>query len=118
MQKKLGYFLLLIVFLSGCEGGRPAQSKAMLEESFECAEGAQVEYSAWSKDGWSKSCKMKHGRFSVWRGNTKVFDGFYEFGVKEGDWKYYDENGNTIKIVEFKSGREVKVTKVGDDADG
>ena len=77
-----------------------------------CPEGSHSEIERWGgvgENGWLKSCKMKHGAFTVWRGEVKTIQGSYINGEKAGVWEFWNTDGHKYKEVTFENGKEINV---------
>jgi antitoxin component YwqK of YwqJK toxin-antitoxin module len=60
-----------------------------------------------AKNVESSRRNVKHGKWVVWV-NTKVrIDGFYNEGKKDGRLTYYNNDGSTLSIVEYRNGVKV-----------
>ncbi len=96
-----------MIFIASC--GEPSfQPKAMLEENLECPDGSIAQIERWGgvgENGWSYSCKKRHGKFTVWLGESKVIEGFFVEGKEHGTWTYWDKNGNKTKAIEYNQGK-------------
>ena len=107
--KAFPFYAALLV--SGC-GDPVSQSKAMLAEKIECPAGSRLEIQRWGgigEDGWMKSCKMFHGTFTAWHGETKAVQGEYVNGQEEGVWVFWNRAGKKVKEITFKGGNEISV---------
>ncbi len=102
--------LLICLGIIGCGKKDSSQPKAMLEEDLKCPENSMSEISRWGgidESGWTHSCKMRHGKYHVWRGNVLAIEGQYNQGKKEGEWKFRDNRGELMKTIIYEGGKIV-----------
>ena len=102
--------LLISLSIAGCGKEGSSQPKAMLEEDLKCPENSISEISRWGgidENGWSHSCKMRHGKYHVWRGNVLAIEGQYNQGKKVGKWLYRGKNGELTKTITYEDGKMV-----------
>lgn len=97
-----GFMFILI----GCDKDESisSQSALMLNEKLQCPEGSVAELRRWGgvdQNGWSHSCKMKHGKYHVWNGDILIIEGEFKYGQKIGDWTYRDSEGNVTDVETF-----------------
>lgn len=108
--------LFLSVLLSGCGGEtKSSQPKEMLEENLNCPGGSVSEIARWGgmdKNGWSHSCKMRHGKYHVWNNGVLSIQGQYKFGKKDGEWLFSDDSGKVTKKIIYKGGKKYSSTAV------
>ncbi len=108
-MKSLGFLIAFAVALTGC--GEPAsQPKGMLKENLTCPNGSHPEIERWGgigENGWLQACKMKHGTFTAWRGESKMVEGEYINGLKEGVWYFWTQDGRKSKEITYKSNKEI-----------
>ena len=103
--------LIFFIFLGSCDGSKSSQSQKMVGQNLNCPDGSHAEFGRWGGVGegaWVHNCKMKHGKFSVWKGEFLIIEEYYEFGKKTGEWFYYDESGKVTKTISYKGGEEIK----------
>ncbi len=106
---RLTFSVILLTSLSvvGCGKKDSSQPKSMLTEDLKCPENSVSKITRWGgidENGWAHSCKMRHGKYHVWRDNILAIEGQYNQGKKEGEWKYRDKNGEIIKMIIYKNG--------------
>ena len=103
--------VLIAVLLAGCS--EPiSQPKGMLAEKLNCPEGSNPEIERWGGVGenrWLQACKMKHGTFTGWHNETKIVEGEYRNGRKEGVWRVWSDDGRLQKEVTYENNKEVAV---------
>ncbi len=100
------WFLLLSLLLVGCyqdEKTVPEDRSALFEEKISCPEGSIAEVDPWGKNGLSRACKMKHGRFTGWENGHKVYEVNFRFGKPVGKAIWFDEMGNVVKEVDHST---------------
>ena len=101
--------------LTACEAKDSSQPKAMLAEDLKCPDNSVSEITRWGgigENGWSHSCKMRHGKYHVWKGEVLTIKGQYNQGKKEGEWKYRDKNGELTKAIIYKDGKKESEKKL------
>jgi antitoxin component YwqK of YwqJK toxin-antitoxin module len=56
--------------------------------------------------------EIKYGRWVFFRKNGYVkHEGYYEWGMKQGYWKYYSRKNQLKKIVKFKNDKVLEIHK-------
>lgn len=109
-MKKINILSLVLIayFISGCDQKQEPWIIAMEADNHTCPDGAMVEWHKWGKNGKAKSCKMKHGKFTGWENGKKTIEGYYEYGKKQGEWKWFNQEGKIIKIIIYKDNKEIE----------
>lgn len=104
-DKQLGIFaFILILIFAGCGNSDRAEGldySAITQEKMTCPDGAIAEVDPWGKNGLSRACKMKHGKFIGWENGQKIYEAYYEFGKLVGKAVWFDETGKVIKEVDY-----------------
>lgn len=113
MIKNVLITLSLLCGATACGAGGSQQPKAMLEEDLKCPDNSISEIARWGgvgENGWSHSCKLRHGKYHVWKGDILAIEGQYVYGKKDGIWKFRDKQGRTTKKIQYTDGKEISVT--------
>jgi hypothetical protein len=113
------YFGLVFGIAHSKHKQREATKIEMLKVEHPCPNGCKEIIEPWggvdisglmrfcAKNVESSRRNVKHGKWVVWV-NTKVrIDGFYNEGKKDGRLTYYNNDGSTLSIVEYRNGVKV-----------
>ena len=49
---------------------------------------------------------MKHGKFQGWEDGYKQLEGYFDNGKQQGEWSWYDRDGNVIKSIVYEDGEK------------
>ena len=106
------FFLLLAALLViGCGSGEGSgQPQAMLSEDLQCQDNSAAEIDRWGgmdDPGWAHSCKIRHGKFHVWKGDVLAIEGQFSYGKRIGKWILRDKAGEITKVVVYEDGKIV-----------
>ena len=107
-----------IAMFSGCSRGSH-QGDYEIAESMSgeiiCPPHSTKEYRPWGKSGVWLGCWVKHGHFVAVEGHLRI-RGQYDNGREVGRWKFYDQEGNVYKEVDY-SGAEESGSSIKDEGE-
>jgi len=84
----------------------------MKASPFQCPPGTEVTYRGWSENGNLRYCEPdKNGPWEAWMSGYKWVDGGYLNGKKHGQWRWFNEEGEVIKVVHYNHGQEVEASQ-------
>ena len=85
--------------------------EVMESNEFSCPEGTEEKRERWSKRGYSRSCSPPlNGKWEAWDEGFKHIDGYYDHGVKDGKWVWYQKDGTVYRIIKYNKGIETSNT--------
>lgn len=119
-EAKLNLLIPIVIILTGLIAAflffRPHSKdmsethRIMMENEFTCPNGSKLEIDRWGPAGYMRYCSVKgkkHGKWEAWEYKYKKIDGFYSNDLKDGEWIFWNEDGNKYRVVKYENGKEV-----------
>lgn len=102
---RLSFCIVIALALQACASdSRGDQNYELLsKESISCDPPASMEVQPWGKNGLSRSCSVKSGSFVAAENGYVHLRGQYQAGKQAGIWRWYDENGNVVKEIDYSA---------------
>jgi len=105
---KIYFFpLFSIFFVSACFLYPWEKDRELIEnENIVCAPNAILKVSRWGGMGvygLTKTCEVIHGPFIAADEGHIQIRGQYNYGVPDGIWNFYDEDGNVVTTIDYSS---------------
>jgi hypothetical protein len=88
--------------------------EAIRNVSLPCLPGTEQKTEAWSKAGFSVSCRKGetiHGPWQAWEGGHLAIKGEFFEGQKSGTWLVYANNGSLYRTITYEGGTEISAVK-------
>ncbi len=108
---------LAAFFMSSCGSSQDvSQPQAMLSEDLQCQDNSAAEIERWGgmdDPGWAHSCKIRHGKYHVWKGDVLAIEGQFFYGKRIGKWILRDKAGEVTKAVVYEDGKIVSEETIG-----
>lgn len=70
-------------------------------EGFSCPAPGTRKFEEWGRSGAALTCEIRHGSFVTAENGKLALSGQYEDGRKVGVWRWYDDQGNVVKELDY-----------------
>ena len=81
---------------------------AMSQDQLVCPENTEITTRGWSEAGYSRYCEPNmSGPWEAWADGHLRVQGNYLNGEQTGTWRWFNEDGDVTKIVEYRNGEAV-----------
>lgn len=103
MIKAIFFVIVISAFICACshDSGSNKNYELLSSEAITCDPPAQVEVQPWGKGGLSRFCSIKSGMFVTAEDGYVHLRGQYEAGKQVGIWRWYDRDGNVVKVIDY-----------------
>lgn len=106
-MRKMVPSIAVAVILSACGPHErrtvDEDQQALKRENVSCKAPSFLEYDGWGPRGQMLSCKMMTGAFVAAEDGYVRIRGQFKDGRKAGVWRFYDEQGNVRKEIDYSS---------------